>query len=426
MGARRRWNRLDNAAKIFPPTTSNRDTKIFRLVCELIEPVDGGVLQRALERTLQDFPLYCSILKKGLFWYYFEESDIAHHVAEESMPVCSPLYNADRPGLLFRVLYFGNRINFEVFHALADGSGAIQFMRALVFYYLAEKYAVPGWLTDYDASQEQKIQDAFYQYYDKTRIASKANHRSAYRVYGERLPDNRLGITESFLSVKEALKKAHEYNATLSEFLIALLICAIHDGMAVRESAKPVVITVPVDLRRFFPAQTACNFFGVVQVAHNFRQDGQTFDEILANVRESFRRQITKENLSGIISRYSALENNPLVRAVPLQVKILFLAVSGLRADGEDTAAFSNMGRISMPAAAAEYIRLFDVFISTKRPQICLCSFGDTLSVSISSPLADTGIQRRFFRRITEMGISMQIVSNLNQLKEDEAVHAAL
>jgi hypothetical protein len=196
--------------------------------------------------------------------------------------------------------------------------------------------------------------------------------------------------------------------------------------MAVREHTKPVVITVPVDLRRFFPAQTACNFFGVVRIAHNFQHDGQTVDGILANVRASLRAQTTKENLSGIISRYSAPENNPLVRAVPLPIKIPFLAVSGLRADGEDTAAFSNTGRISMPASAAEYIRLFDVFISTKRPQVCLCSFADTLAVSISSPLADTGIQRHFFRRITEMGISVQIVSNLEQIKREEAVHAVL
>jgi hypothetical protein len=426
MGARKRWSRLDNAAKIFPPTTSNHDTKIFRLVCELTEPVDGDVLQRALERALWDFPLYRSILKKGLFWYYFEESDIAPRVAEEATPVCAPLYNADKPGLLFRTLYFGNRINFEVFHALADGSGAIQFMRALVFYYLVEKYDISGRLTDYDASQEQKSQDAFYEYYDKTGSVSKASHRRAYRVRGERLGDNRLGITEGFLSAKAALAKAHEYDVTLSEFLIALLICAIHDGMAVRESAKPVVVSVPADLRRFFPTQTACNFFGVVQVAHNFRQDGQTFDKVLANVSGSLRRQITKENLSGIISRDSALENNPLVRAVPLPIKILLLAASGLLADGEDTAAFSNTGRISMPVTAMEYIRLFDVLISTKRPQMCLCSFADTLAVSVSSPLADTGVQRRFFRRITEMGIAVQIVSNLEQTREEEASHVAL
>ena len=415
MRKRRQWNRLDNAAKIFPPTSSNRDTKVFRFVCELTEPVDGPVLQRALDRTLQEFPLYLSVLKKGLFWYYFEESGIFPQVAEETLPVCSPIYDADRPGLLFRVLYFERRINLEVFHALADGTGVMQFFRTMVFYYLAEKYSIREQLTDYDASQDQKSQDAFYQYYDKAGAIPKIKRVRAYRIRGERLPDNRIGITEGFLSAEAVLQKAHECKTTLSEFLIALLMCSIHEGMAIREKARPVVITVPVNLRRFFPAQTARNFFGVIQVAHSFEKDGQEFEQVLANVRESFKRQLTPENLNGIISRFSAIENNPLIKAIPLQAKIFFLRLAGLRANREDTAAFSNIGRVSMPQEATKHIRLFDVFLCTRRPQLCLCSFGDTLAISVSSPLVDTGFQRRFFRRLTEMGISVQVVSNLEQ-----------
>lgn len=426
MGKHKRWSRLDNAAKIFPPTSTNRDTKVFRLICELIEPVDSAVLQHALERTIQEFPFYRSVLKKGLFWYYFEESSIQPQVTEETLPVCSPIYNADRPGLLFRVLYFKERINFEVFHALADGTGVMQFLRTMVFYYLAEKYAISGQLTDYDASRDQKSQDAFYKYYDKTGTMPKMKRCRAYRIRGERLPNNRVGITEGFLSTKAVLQKAHEHDATLSEFLISLLISSIHDGMAVRDRGRPVIITVPVDLRRFFPARTARNFFGVIQVVHHFQKDGQAFDHILANVQESFRQQLTQETLHGIISRYSNYENNHFIKAIPLQVKIPFLRMTGLRADGEDTAAFSNIGRVSMPAEAAEYIRLFDMFLSTKRPQLCLCSFGDTLAISVSSPLVDTGIQRHFFRRLAEMGVSVQVVSNLEQLNGEETAYASV
>ena len=68
-----KWNRLDNAAKIFPPTSTKRDTKVFRFACELCEPVEEAALQRALDRTMEIFPFYRSILKKGLFWYYLED-----------------------------------------------------------------------------------------------------------------------------------------------------------------------------------------------------------------------------------------------------------------------------------------------------------------------------------------------------------------
>ena len=65
-----RWSRLDNAAKIFPSTSSRKDPKVFRFSCELTEPVDGQTLQFALDRTMEKFPFYRSVLKKGLFWYY--------------------------------------------------------------------------------------------------------------------------------------------------------------------------------------------------------------------------------------------------------------------------------------------------------------------------------------------------------------------
>ena len=426
MAMRKQWNRLDNAAKIFPPTSSERNTKVFRFVCELTEPVDSELLQSALEMTVKGFPLYRSILKKGFFWYYLEESSLRPKVLEESVPVCSAIYNEDKPGLLFRVSYYQRRINLEVFHALADGTGALQFLRTMVFHYLAKQYGISGRLADYDAAHDQKQQDAFYKYYDKTEAVPKVKRYRAYRLRGERLPDHRLGITEGTLSVSAVLKKAREHGATLSEFLIARLICAIYDGMAVRERIHPVVVAVPVNLRRFFPTETARNFFGVIQVVHSFKKDGQSFEEVLATVRESFRRQLTKDNLHGVIGRFSAIENHPMVKAIPLPLKIPSLQLAGLWAAREETTSFSNVGGVSMPEEAAKHIRLFDVFLSTSRPQFCMCSFGDTLAISVSSPFADTEIQRRFFRGLTEMGIPVRVVSNLEQLTGEEVSDASL
>ena len=62
------WSRLDNAAKIFPPTSNARDTKVFRFACELREQVQEAPLQRALEETLALFPIFRSVIRHGLFW----------------------------------------------------------------------------------------------------------------------------------------------------------------------------------------------------------------------------------------------------------------------------------------------------------------------------------------------------------------------
>lgn len=113
-----KWSRLDNAAKIFPSTSSKKDPKVFRFSCELTEPVDGQTLQFALDQTMEKFPFYRSVLKRGLFWYYFEDSTRRPVVQPEGLPPCAPVYSADRKGLLFRVSFFERRINLEVYMPL--------------------------------------------------------------------------------------------------------------------------------------------------------------------------------------------------------------------------------------------------------------------------------------------------------------------
>ena len=70
------WTRLDNAAKIFPPTSNKQDTKVFRFACQLNEWVEQNILQQATEKTLETFPIFRSVLKHGLFWYYLEKTEL--------------------------------------------------------------------------------------------------------------------------------------------------------------------------------------------------------------------------------------------------------------------------------------------------------------------------------------------------------------
>lgn len=419
------WSRLDNAAKIFPPTSSKRDSKVFRFVCELYETVDAQALQSALDQTITKFPFYQSILKKGLFWYYFEDTALRPVVTEEREQPCAPLYNGDRPGLLFRVSYYKKRINLEVFHALADGMGAVNFLRTLVSFYLTEKHPECTeemlLLNDFDPSPDQVCQDAFKKYYDKSEKVTQEKEACAYRPKGPYLPENHIGIFEATLSVKSLLKIAHEYHASVTELLASVLLCSIQDNMSVREQVFPVVVTVPVNLRHFFKTQTARNFFALIHIRYNFKKSGNSFPDVVASVRKSFEEQLVARNMQNIINRYSAIENNLLIRIIPLSVKILCLKLAGWQAGRDETADISNMGKIVMPPKISSYIRLFSIMFNTKHPQICLCSFGDTLAVSYSSQLESTNIPRCFFQRLVDMGIDVQISSNLEQMKEEEA-----
>ena len=126
------WRKLDNAALAFPPATDKNDTRVFRMYCELKETVDPEILQTALVQTMEKYPLFQVVLRKGLFWFYLERREIRAVAKKEVKPPCSRLYIPDKKALLFEVSYYENRINFEVYHALTDGTGARNFLQELV------------------------------------------------------------------------------------------------------------------------------------------------------------------------------------------------------------------------------------------------------------------------------------------------------
>ena len=79
------WRKLDNAALAFPAVTGKNDTRVFRFYCELKEEIKEENLQEALERTLEKYPLFRAVLRKGLFWFYLERRDIPRCFCSEHL-----------------------------------------------------------------------------------------------------------------------------------------------------------------------------------------------------------------------------------------------------------------------------------------------------------------------------------------------------
>lgn len=92
----------------------------------MTEEVDKDKLQIALNDVLPRFEAYRVRLKKGYAWHFFEYNDAPCNVfAEETL--LKPINPADTNGYWFRVSALGNKIVLEIFHALADGNGALAF-----------------------------------------------------------------------------------------------------------------------------------------------------------------------------------------------------------------------------------------------------------------------------------------------------------
>ncbi len=411
-----RWRRLDNAAKIFPSNSSLRDSKVFRFTCELKDYVDDVILQSSLDKTMEQFPFYQSVMKRGLFWYYLEESNIRPVVEKESRPPCMPLYDENREKLLFRVLYYNKRISVEMYHTLTDGTGALQFLRTLVYYYLLERYkeefASNPPLLDYNASWFQKQDDSFQKYYEKPAGTKTLKRKKAFRLKKEFLPDNHLAIIEGKLSLKALLERSRSMGMTITELLTALFIKAIYQEMSLRDRKKPVVITIPVNLRNYFPSETARNFFTVINAGYDFSCQDDSIEAVAAHIRQVFKEELKKEKLREQMNIWSALEHNPFIRLLPLFIKDAILQAASFGMRGKATASFSNVGRVAMPEEMEKYISLFDAFTSPNILQACSCSFGDNYVISFASPFLDHDVECNFFRSLSLMGIEAEIITN--------------
>ena len=401
-----KWYRLDNAAKIFPPSKNKYDSKIFRFTVSLVENVDKDILNVALTKTLQEYSIFRSVLKRGLFWYYLEESNIKPVVVEEHLRPCSKFDT----GLLFQVTYYKKRINLEVNHALTDGTGTLMFLKTLVVNYLEEKYKINSKEAINKASIKESSNDSFRKYYTGKIKKSITSSKIAYKIKDEKYVENRLKIIEGIVDVNSLLKLAKKYNVTLTVYLVSLLIKCIGESMELKARKKPIVVTVPVNLRNYYPSYTVRNFFNAVNIS--FKYNGEDIADIIKVVNEEFKRNLTKENVENKMNNMAKLEDIFILRLIPIFIKDLVLRYAYKFTENYATMTLSNIGIIDIPEVYQKYIDYFDVFISTSKIQLCMCSYLNKMLLTFTSQFVNSEIEKNFFRYLTAEGINVTINTN--------------
>ena len=406
------WRSLDNAAKLFSAASSPKDTRVFRFYCELKEEVKEEILQEALNQTIQKYPVFLSVMRKGLFWHYLEKSELRPVVREEYKEPCSSLYVRDKKTLLFEVTYYKKRINFEVFHALTDGTGATEFLRELVknYLHLVHKDKLePVELSDQYLTVKDQEDDSFSRYYDPDFPRKKKKKIRAVQIKKGGKGYEELQINEASMSVKELLGIAREKKVSMSVLLTAAFICAIHEEMSRMQEKKPVILMVPVNLRKIFPSDSMLNFFGYIEPGYQFGGGKDSFEDVLEAVKLYFQENLSKEHMAGRMNELIAIEKHKILKWAPLELKNRCIRAGAKMAEQEVTAVLSNMSVVKMPEDYAQYIEKFGVYTSTNRTELCICSFQDTLSLGFTSRYDSTNIQRNFYRILKELGASVKV-----------------
>lgn len=415
------WEKLDNVGTFYASTTSMYNPNIYRISVKLKERIKKETLEEALNDTLLVLPSFNVKLRKGFFWYYLEKNNATPIVSEEHHFPYMALNNFNNNYFLFKVTYFEKRICIDFSHILTDGTGALHFIEVLVTNYLKIKHpkrVKQDIVTEPELlSKKEMSVDSFIKY-SKLKLEQKnilkERSEKSYILQGERRSKENASVIIGTMSVEQLKTISKAKNTTITSYLTAALIYSIYqNNYKYAKSKNPIVICIPVNLRNYFPSYSMNNFFSTIMVSVDVSKKDYSFDEILDIVTDKIKTELNKSVLLEKFKFFAGLQQNIILRFIPLVIKdVLLKGISNIVSEGGATTTLSNLGIVSVDGEIKEYIDKFDVITYTDNSlpiKIGLCSFEDKLSISFSSFLTNTEIERGFFTYLESVGVDIRI-----------------
>lgn len=428
------WYRLDNAAKLYPAITSNHVTSVFRVSATLKETVCPELLEKALVRTAKGFPWFTVLLKRGLFWYFYERCDHVPAPEKETFYPCMFLDYKKSGTFPFRVLYFNRRISLEVSHSITDGTGAITFLKTLIgTYFEAAGVVIPKTpeLIFPEEIGPSAGEDSFHKYYTRG-LPAPPHTDKAFIFPFKALPGGEYRVTTGIVDTENIIEAARKYKCTVTQYFSALYFEALQEFSKGTKPSKryPAVINIPVNLRSIFPSVSLRNFFTGISVSVDFRLGEYDFDELVNTVQLQMKSMITEKNLKCLLSHNVSMEKDFRIRVVPLWMKKHILRYL-YKNQGEKrmTTNLSNLGDIKLPKEVADRIERFEFYPPPSAgtlKKVSMLSFNGKIYITFGSLTDAMDIERIFFRQIRKAGIPVKIETNGVESKCHTVPDAAL
>lgn len=416
------WYRLDTAALIFPAITRRDWCNVFRLSTNLKETVDPAILQQAADDLRSRFPSYYVTLRRGAFWYYLEKSSQKVKVHEDYAYPLTFMSSREVKRNCLRILYYKNRIAVEFFHSLTDGRGGCVYLCNLTAHYLELKYGInipkEGMIRELSESPlPEELEDSFLKH--AAEVAAVRKEEASYRLHGTKDPGGFKTLTTGVLNTQQLLDTAHAYHVSVTAFLAAVMtesIIAIQNCEYQRKRQRPVKITIPVDLRRLYGSKTLRNFSLVLNLGVDPRFGDYSLEELCKTIYHQIAAYATKQHMAGMIAANVQPQQITLLRLAPVSLKNAVM--DGVyRSSGERGGCLniSNITNVKLPEEMLSYVERMEFIIGPQRsyPNNCsVLSFNGKTYINMIRNIQESELERRFFSRLVELGIAVDIESN--------------
>lgn len=420
MKKKKYWYKLDNAGKIFPAVSQDERSNVFRLSFYLDREIDPEILEESVNRILPRFETFAVQLKNGLFWNYFAQNERRFKVELEPAQICKYFKPFRNQGYLFKIYYFQNKITLETFHALSDGTGALHFLKSLVFEYYREL----GFKMDHENKilgelpySKKESEDNFVSNYDKEKRRNLKEEK-AYHLEGEHFGQHWVLAVKAKVNTKDFIQMVKtKYQATITQYITAVLAYSIFkETVDFVGKKKPLKIFIPVNLRPYFNSITLRNFSLYIKGTYDSKKTEWTFEEMLELTKEQFVDQLDKDKLQSRISSLVGFEKNIFIRALPLVLKTIAFKIGyNILGESISSCSISNLAYVDVPNDLKDKIVDADFMNAGYGLAMTLISVQNHTNIIMTSPLKDLSIINHIIQILRKDGLDITIDTNYKE-----------
>lgn len=422
---------LDNSALIYPTTEATFNANTFRVSVDVKQTIKPEILELALLEMFERCVYAKVSLHSGFFWYYLSPNDNPPILHPELPYPSGRIAFKQNNGYLFKVLYSTHRIAMEWFHALTDGTGALNYLKLLLerYYHLSgiAEFTFKGGLDFNGRPEIQEFSDPFQHLYDRSLPAfptgGAAYHRKGFGAY-----DDRVKVVSAMVDSATLRTRSKQQGATVTEYLSAVLLYCLQEfqrkEILVQKRRKPIRLSVPMNLRKIFGYETQRNFtlFAVIGIEPALGQ--YSFEEILKKVHLELGLAQDPKRILSQIKRNVGGERNPLIKFAPNALKNpLFKLLSNSLGDDLYSAVISNLGLVDLPPEFASSLSRMDFYLSPgklNKVALAIIGYKEKVVINFTSFLnSDTELERLFCTFLVEDGIPVDVSTNRNGNEEE-------
>ena len=413
------WYELDAFAKTYSSIISEGRTTCFRLSALFTENIDIKILKEVSNFLEKKYPFYNSELKKGIFWNYLQQKKTHFMIRKEGTYPCTDI-RKDNP---LRIIYFNNKISIEIAHFLTDGKGALLFFQDLIEKYLEEKYfcektnfqKIEEILENSDETEKIK-KNEYVDLYEKylKKVSKETTIKSAFHLPIKILEKGQYHVTTGEISINDLKAESKKYGTTIGKYLLAVYFKILLDRYS--QAKNPIVIGVPVDLRKIFEETTYRNFFINITPSVDASLGAYSLSEIITYLDNYFALKITKKEFYKSIYKAMNPIGNMIIKSVPYLIKRLFFPfIFDYYGERGYTTGFSNLGIFKIDKKYEKFLKgLRFLPPPSKRCKIKMGVISDNqkIYVNFGNLTANYDIERDFFIYLRKRGIKSKIITN--------------